>query len=643
MKLKLSLLVLALITLNSVPQYAQTCKDLYQEGNILVEQGKLEQAKVKFRQVIECGDGLYVPDSERRIAWIERILRKPDTVKPFSLSDTEVVIPYQGGQDVITVNGGGSWTAAVTDSGQSWCRIRKEKGKIYIISETNGESEDRVCGIEVRMGSRAKTVIVRNERAPELLRSSVENVTFPYGGETNTVEIQSNTDWEVGDVPGWLISSKEDGRIRLTALANDNNEERTAEIKIEGRSKTVIINISQVAGLGHLAFSKNDLHFGPEGGDEYINVYTDSPDWRLGDFPHWCQVTKVADNLLRVHCAPNEPIDVSREASVNVTTGLQTLGVNVSQDARPFVAVIPVSGIGGRAVSFGASFGGLLPMVSVSSGGRYTGSVVNYADGGSLEEVSYSSLKGLALGVYADIRVYRNLYLTTGLDLIHYGYKNEYSSDAVRNVIVPSDEFYLKGEILDNFLEDYSFSMLEVPMLASYRFPVTKISHVQVNVGPVISYGLFARLKFSGNSDGEKLTAYKKSRFGLTEEPALGIEADPYHVRTEGTLNLYGKSVSYKETYVEKNNSVVNKSQTFDSSPFRRLNLGLRLGVAYEYSGIQFGIDYGLMLTNMADKRYWEGNRWTVFNQPGDNLIAGYKQRNNYLRVRIGYTFRYGK
>ena len=130
MKLKLSLLVLALITLNSVPQYAQTCKDLYQEGNILVEQGKLEQAKVKFRQVIECGDGLYVPDSERRIAWIERILRKPDTVKPFSLSDTEVVIPYQGGQDVITVNGGGSWTAAVTDSGQSWCRIRKEKGKI---------------------------------------------------------------------------------------------------------------------------------------------------------------------------------------------------------------------------------------------------------------------------------------------------------------------------------------------------------------------------------------------------------------------------------------------------------------------------------------------------------------------------------
>lgn len=641
MRIRLLSLVLMLAVFCPVPQYAQTCKELYQEGNILVEQGKLEQAKVKFRQVIECGDGLYVPDSERRIAWIDRILRKPDAVKPFSLSDSEVVIPYQGGQDVITVNGGGSWTATVTGSGQSWCRIRKEKGKIYIISETNGESEDRVCEIEVRMGNRAKTVSVRNERAPELLRSSVENVTFPYGGETNTVEIQSNTDWEVGDVPGWIISSKEDGRIRLTALANDNNEERTAEIKIEGRSKTVIINICQVAGLGHLAFSKNDLRFGPEGGDEYINVYTDSPDWRLGDFPHWCQVTKVADNLLLVHCAPNEPIDVGREASINVTTGLQTLGINVSQEPRPFVAVIPVSGIGGRAVSLGAYAGGLLPMVSASSGGRFTGSVVNYADGSSREEVSYSSQKGLAFGVYADIRVYRNLYLTTGLDFMHYGYKNEYFSDAIRNVIVPSDEYYLKGEIQDNFREDYSFSMLEIPVLASYRFPVTKSSHVQINVGPVVSYGLSARMKFAGNSDGEKLKAYKKSRFGFTDEPALGIEAEPHHVRTEGTLNMYDKRISYTETYVEKNNAVVNKSQTFESSPYKRLNLGFRLGVAYEYAGIQFGVDYGLMLTNMADKRYWEGDRWTVFNLQGDNLMAGYRQRNNYLRIRIGYTFRY--
>ena len=280
-------------------------------------------------------------------------------------------------------------------------------------------------------------------------------------------------------------------------------------------------------------------------------------------------------------------------------------------------------------------------MVSVSSGGRFTGSVVNYADGGNLEEASYSSLKGLALGVYADIRVYRNLYMTTGLDFFHYGYKNEYSSSAVRNVMVPSDEFYLKGDIMDNFREDYSFSMLEIPVLASYRFPVTKTSHVQVNVGPVINYGLSARMKFSGNSDGEKLKAYKKSRFGLTEEPALGIEAEPYHTRTEGTLNLYDKSVSYTETYVERNNTVVNRTQTFESSPFKRLNLGFRLGVAYEYSGIQFGIDYGLMLTNMADKRYWEGNRWTVFDQTGDNLMAAYRQRNNYLRIRIGYTFRY--
>lgn len=43
----------------------------------------------------------------------------------------------------------------------------------------------------------------------------------------------------------------------------------------------------------------------------------------------------------------------------------------------------------------------------------------------------------------------------------------------------------------------------------------------------------------------------------------------------------------------------------------------------------------------MANKRYWEGERWTLFDYTGENLMTGYKQRNNYLRLHIGYTFRY--
>ena len=438
---------------------AQSCRDLFRDANQLVQDGKLEKAKTKYQQVVSCGDNFYLPDSREKIKWIDRVLQKPNKAKPFAISNNEIVIPYQGGQDVITVDGEGSWVASVGSTGKDWCKIKREKGKVYIISEANESNIARTCEISISMGGKSKKVTVKNDGAPEMLVPSVENVTFPSKGETNTVEIRANTEWEITDAPGWVITSKEDGKITLTAQANDNNKERRADIKIESTSKSVIINIYQGAGLDHLAFSKNDLHFGPDGGDEYINVYTDADDWRFGDFPHWCQVTKVADNLLRVHCTPNDPININREASVNVTTGKQTLGINVSQEAKPFVAVIPNFGIGGRAISFGISAGYVTPVISTSSGGNYTGSVVNYALGNNAEDASYSVSGGFNVGAYADIRLYKNFYLRAGLEFTHYSYKNEFNKNVDRRILQTS-QYYLGGSTENNYKEEYTINQL---------------------------------------------------------------------------------------------------------------------------------------------------------------------------------------
>ncbi len=622
---------------------AQSCKVLYQEGNKLVDQGKLEKAKSKFQQVINCGNNLYVPDSEKRIAWIERILRKPNTVKPFSLSDNEVAIPYQGGQDVITVDGNGSWTATLNDNSITWCKIKKEKGKIYIVSDANEENTDRICEVTVRMGGKSKVVIVKNEKAPELLVPSVENLTFPYKGETNTVEIRSNTNWKIKDVPGWIVSAKEDGKIKLTALANDKNIERTAEIKVEGTTKTVIINLSQGAGFDHLAFSKNDLRFGPDGGDEYVNIMTDAKDWKFGDFPHWCQVTKVADNLLKIHCTPNEPINLNREASVNVTTGKQTLGINVTQAPKPLVAVIPNIGIGGRTVSFGVSAGYLFPDISCSSGGNFTGSVVNYALGDNSENVSYKSSGGFNIGLFADIRLYKNFYLKSGVEFTHYKYKNHFDDDVELSVASGNNKYYFKGMAQNNYTENYSFDILEIPIIASYRIPLTRISHLQINVGPTISYGLSAKMKISGNTDVYKFKSYKivnNQRTDIIYSDALTTSFD---YSGKGSINLYKKYVNYEETYsdAELTNGTVPKNCNLEDSPLKRLNFGARFGVSYEYAGISLGIEYNMMISNMANEKFWNSERWKIFDKGADVIMSGYKQQNNYLSLKIGYTFRY--
>lgn len=641
--IKSLVLMTSLALFGGLPMSAQSCKVLYQEGNTLVDQGKLEKAKSKFQQVIHCGNNLYVPDSEKRIAWIDRVLRKPSTAKPFSLSDNKVVIPYQGGQDVITVDGNGSWTAFVNDKSVGWCKIKKEKGKIYIVSEANENNTDRSCEVVVRMGGKTRTVVVKNEKAPEMLVPSVENLTFPYKGETNTVEIRSNTNWKVTDVPGWVVSTKENGKIKLTALANDHNVERSAEIKVESSTKTVIINLYQGAGLDHLAFSKNDLHFGPDGGDEYVQILTDAQDWRFGDFPHWCQVTKVADNLLKIHCTPNEPINLNREASVNVTTGKQTLGINVCQEAKPLVAVIPNFGIGGRAISFGISAGYLFPNIINSSGGDFTGSVVNYALGDNRENASYKSSGGFNIGLFADIRIYKNFYLKPGVEFTHYKYKNYFSGDVEIFTLGDTKNYYFKGNAQNQYQESYTFNEIEIPVIASYRIPVTKISHLQINIGPTIRYGLSAKMKISGNTDANKMGSYKIVNNQRTDIVYSQGLTTSLNYSGSGELNLYKSRMKYSETYSDEflTNGVIPKDCDLEDSPLKKLNFGARLGVSYEYAGISFGMEYNIMLSNAANEKYWNSERWRIFDKGADVLMSGYKQRNNYFSVKIGYTFRY--
>lgn len=619
--------------------YAQDCRQLCIEADKLFQAGKYEKAKEKYLQVISCENKNYIKDCKSKIALIDGLTYKPQKTVPFDISNNEVEIPYQGGERVVTVNGNSNWTVTINSD---WCTIKKGKNNIIITSAENKGLEDRTATVVVKSGNQRKTVMVKNEGAPEMLRSSAEQVTFPSEGETNVVDIYANTNWNISGVPSWLSAKREGEKVRLTALANEQSVERTANIKIETPSNaTIIINILQGAGKEHLSFSKNNLHFGPDGGDEIVKIYTDAEDWKFADFPHWCQVSKEGEDMLRIHCVANDPVDLNREGSVNITTGNQTLGINVSQDRKPAVAMIPVGGIGGRAISFGINAGYVVPMISTSASGGYKGSVVNYGFGNQSEEASYSSSGGFTIGAFADIRVYKNLYLIAGLNYTQYSYKNEFTSDTDRDITAAVPDYYFRGKIQDNYTEKYTMSFLEIPVLASYRLPVTRTSHVQFNVGPVFSFGMSAKMKLSGFSDGERIIAYSIVNNQKTNIVKDDVIPYPHHIKAEGEFDLYGKNVTYSETYVERGNAVVNKSQSFEASPFARFNVGARIGVAYEYKGINFGVEYNLMLTNMANKRYWEGNRWMIFDQTSPVLMSGYKQRNHNLQIKVGYTFRY--
>ena len=193
----------------------------------------------------------------------------------------------------------------------------------------------------------------------------------------------------------------------------------------------------------------------------------------------------------------------------------------------------------------------------------------------------------------------------------------------------------MKGSVQNAYKEDYTHTMLEVPILASYRFKLSEVSHLQVSLGPVLNFGLSAKMKFSGNTDGETLRLYYTSN----NQPA---DNNNYvrHTAVSSEFNLYQSCVYWETMYTTGNDAPVPHHETFQDSPLHRFNCGLRVGVAYEWVGLSFGLSYTHMLSNMANKNYWEEERWTVLNH-SDVTMKGYSHRINTLEFKLAYTFRY--
>lgn len=619
------------------------CKELVIRANSLYSKGKYTEAKVLYEQALATGDKFFSKKCTQQLQVINTLLgsqQKKRQTTVFTISQDTVKINHLGGDYPIHVSGE-NWSAIQPKD--DWCHIEidKKHGIVKIYSAPNESTNDRTAFITVKNGNgQKKTIEVINEGSPEILRSSAQNLMFTPTGETNIVDIDANTDWSIADVPGWLQAIKGQEDIQFTAGANDGNKDRIAQVKVETPSKQEItINIIQGARLDSLAFSKNDLRFGPNGGDEYIRVLTDADDWRFGSFPHWCQLERIDNNTIKVHCTANEPVDMPREASVNVTTGNQTLGINVYQEPKPIFNIIPQDGIGGRRISFGVRAGYVNPMIATNASSKPILSPVNYMQGTETKTADYKTAGGFNIGTFADIRLYKNLYVNAGVDFIYNKYKNDFSSD-MNLTFAQTPTYYLKGEGLGSFKEEYTMMTLNIPILASYRIPITKKSHIQINAGPVIDFGLSSKLDLSGRTNSEDMYMYKIINGNMTNE-RYDNRRYKSHINYTGSFNMYSDEAYLTRTSSYGNGLDTDSKDKMSAAPLNRFNFGLRFGVGYEYMGISLSLHYQWMVTNTANKNYWDGNRWTVLQSNDEYHMTGYTQRNNLLMVTVGYTFRY--
>lgn len=610
---------------------AQSCADLYKRANSLKDSKNYAEAITYFQRARDCDANLRT-DCNKRIEYCR------DHLPKLEISEQEVVIPYQGGDKKIEVTSTDKWKI---DGMTEWCNTDAFNAKNFIIQcrEANNSTRSKTATLMVKSGSLYKSVKVIQEGRPEYIEVGAQSLSFPAKGTEDDITIESNANWDVTSIPSWCKIEKKDDGIHIIVSPNDRVMERTDDIVIVSPSKSVTIKIYQGAGEEHLTLSQNNLVFNSEGDVHYLKVYTDADNWFVGDYPNWMNVQRIGNDSIRIECGKNLPNGEPRSGSVQVRTDRQTAGVMITQSPRMAQDLIfPDSKlVGGRNFSLGVSASYYLPFVSASAGGDYVGSVLDYGLGTSAENASYKSAIGYSFGLFADIRLYKNIFLIAGANFSQIKYKNEFNKNTT--ITVPLSSYQnLKGDVQNAYTEDYTHTMLEVPVLASYRFKVNNVSHVQLNLGPVLNFSLSSKMKLSGNTSGSTLHVYSSN------PPYNVIDNSNYdrHTAVNAEFNLHQPCVLWSEKYTSGNDVAVDHHDEFQEAPFSKFNCGLRFGVAYEWAGLSFGLSYTQMLTNMANKNYWDNERWTVLNV-SDTTMKGYKHRLNTLEFKLAYTLRYIK
>lgn len=630
MRTKKVLLAAIGIFVYSMQINAQSCIELYKTGHSLRKSKKWAEAITYYQRAKDCDSDLRTDCNN----WIEYCRKHLPVLE---ISEQEILIPYQGGDKQIEVKSTDKWKI---DGTTEWCNIDAFSSKNFIIQcrEANNNTRRQIAFLTVRSGSLYKSIKVIQEGRPEYLEVGAQSLSFPAKGTVDELTIESNANWDVTSIPSWCkVEKKKDG-IRIIVSPNERIMERTDDIVIVSPSKSVTIKIYQGAGEEHLTLSQNNLVFNADGDVHYLRVYTDADNWFVGDYPTWMNVQRIGNDSIRIECAKNIPNGEPRAGSLQVKTDRQTAGVMITQSPRMTQDLIfPDSKlVGGRNLSVGFSASYYMPFIGTSAGGDYVGSVLDYGLGKSAENASYKSAIGYSFGIFADIRLYKNIFLMAGANLSQIKYKNEFDNKTIYTQPLSAYE-YMQGELQNSYTEDYTHTMIEVPILASYRFKINNVSHVQLNLGPVLNFGLSSKMKLSGNSDSETMKIYNN----VTGQP-INNSNYLHHTAVNAEFNLYRPCVYWEEMYTSGNDAAAPHHDTFQEAPFSKFNCGLRFGIAYEWAGLSFGISYTQMLTNMANKNYWDNKRWTVLNV-SDVTMKGYKHRLNTLELKLAYTLRYIK
>ena len=167
---------------------------------------------------------------------------------------------------------------------------------------------------------------------PEVLEIDVPSLIFAPDASDAEINVTSNVEWSVTSDADWCTVSPAEGFmngvVTVTVMANDVNQNRTAEITIKSENISHVVTVEQKFGAV-LETDVEELSFDCLGTTETINV-TSNVEWIVTSDADWCTVAKSADSKITIS-VPYYDGTSARTAVVTLKSDNVTKSINVTQ------------------------------------------------------------------------------------------------------------------------------------------------------------------------------------------------------------------------------------------------------------------------------------------------------------------------
>lgn len=192
----------------------------------------------------------------------------------------------------------------------------------------------------------SETIIITQQGGDIVFTLDKSEINFDVQGGSIDVQITSNADWCITNIPSWLSVSRSSGSgsgsITLVTSANTLAQSRSAILTFTATNTTIPLRVNQDAATAAIQLGVKSIEAPRYSGSSQVYLTTNGAEWVATGMPDWLNVSPssgTGSTYVTFSWSENS-IAVGRNSTITFTAGEQSSSVDVTQAAAPGIISI---------------------------------------------------------------------------------------------------------------------------------------------------------------------------------------------------------------------------------------------------------------------------------------------------------------